>query len=67
MKEMWFMIKKHWKLKNLQEIGLQSLSKIETKKITGGNGIHGAGYGAAGDGKAVGEFWYGFFRGLLRY
>ena len=54
-------------MKNLQEIVLQSLSKIETKKITGGNGIHGAGYGAAGDGKAVGEFWYGFFRGLLGY
>lgn len=52
---------------NLENLNLQTLTVKEAKNVNGGNGIHGAGYGAAGDSKAVGEFWYGFFRGLLGY
>ncbi len=52
---------------DLKKIKLQPLTSNEIKQVNGGNGIHGAGYGTAGDSKAVGEFWYGFFRGLLGY
>ena len=52
---------------NLENLNVVELNAQEIQVTEGGNGIHGAGYSAAGDSAAVGEFWYGFFAALLRY
>lgn len=52
---------------NLENLGVVELNAQEVEYTNGGNGIHSAGYATAGDSKAVGEFWYGFFAGLLGY